>query len=305
MWQKVGERKGTFRFPWLACCWPQSLLGVCGFFFFFFFNLAVYSRHGRLFTQIYLCHATSICNAVAAIASLSMPLCSPPKSTQTEWKANVWMSHIHMLRMSCKFSLTVRSYPPEFYLTPLPTPPNLSILFASLFSPTHLLVCWPGWPRCLSPIDLNIQLDGRDTSDGKESKLFLKVDSQAASLQVCSLCLPHDFSCQKQLQQKKIVKIFMVKTMQLSKQFLMSLDAQTFHPFCVWPPPKTCWIHSKRKKTAMEAFKVIFKAQYITHSYLKRTAVSEKVISWIFIGQLHVSGDARDVLLSLLDHAVQ
>lgn len=66
-------------------------------------------------------------------------------------------------------------------------------------------------------------------------------------------------------------------------------------------------LFKKEKKTAMEAFKVIFKAQYITHSYLKRTAVSEKVISWIFIGQLHVSGDARarDVLLSLLDHAVQ
>lgn len=65
----------------------------------------------------------------------------------------------------------------------------------------------------------------------------------------------------------------------------------------------------KEKKTETEAFKVIFKAQSITHSYLERTAVSEKVIWWIFIGQLHVSGDerarARDVLLSLLDHAVQ
>lgn len=177
-----------------------------------------------------------------------MPLCSPPKSTQTEWTANVWMSHIHIHHTYCNFTLTVRSflYPPEFYLTP--TPPFLSTLFAFLFSPTHLLVCWPGWPRCLSPIDLNIRLDRRDTSDGKESRLFLKVDSQAASLQVCSLWLPHDSSCQKQLQQKKCVKIFMVKTMQLSKQFLMSLNARTFHPFCVWPPPKTCWIHSERKK---------------------------------------------------------
>lgn len=112
-----------------------------------------------------------------------------------------------------------------------PGPPNPASLFDFLFSPTHPLLYWPAWPRCLSPIDL----DGRDRSPGKASKLLLKVDRQAASLRVRSLYPRHPpprtttsrllYRQQQPQQEKKNDKIFMGKTTQLSRQFLESLNA--------------------------------------------------------------------------------
>lgn len=48
------EGTGSIRFPWLACCWPQSYLDTLPF----CFCLAVQSEHGGLLAHIYLCRAT-------------------------------------------------------------------------------------------------------------------------------------------------------------------------------------------------------------------------------------------------------
>lgn len=75
----------------------------------------------------------------------------------------VQSEHGGLFTHKCKKTCTCR----HTLSSSLPNPPNPTTLFAFLFSPTHSSLYWPAWPRCLSLIDLNIELDGRDTSPGK------------------------------------------------------------------------------------------------------------------------------------------
>ena len=79
------ERTGCIRFPWLACCWPQSYLDTLTF----SFCLAVQSERRGLFTHVSVCRATP--GQVSAMQWL--PLLSSAASVKHLW--------VHTDRLKC------------------------------------------------------------------------------------------------------------------------------------------------------------------------------------------------------------
>lgn len=158
-----------------------------------FFCLAVQSEHGGLCTHIYLCHATPgqvsamqwlpLLSSACLCATLLSPNRQIEKHTRTDVHMHKFLEKITTHRLTqevdwigqlLQLYSKVRSFPySPNSISPLsssfPNPPNIDSLFALLFSPTHPLLYWPSWPCCLSPIDLNIQLDGRDTWQGERT----------------------------------------------------------------------------------------------------------------------------------------